>query len=153
HAETVYIRARIEIFAFALLGRHIMRRAHYESRPCKAERLSACCLPQFCNAEIDYFDHFLAEIARLDHYVVRLQIAMNHARVVSGLDGFAYRLEDIEGALSRQHSEFLYLFAQRPSGQQLHCEIGAAVCEHAEIVYGDYIGMMQAGGCTGFPAE
>src|SRR5437763_7479720 len=100
-AERVYVGALVERLARGLFGRDVARRA-----VCDLRRVGRLRADEFDDAEVGYLD----AVAASDHYVRRLQVAVDYAAarravlvaVDEGVrvgDGVENLLEEVEGAL------------------------------------------------------
>ncbi len=136
HPQRKDVRACIRVAPLDLLRRHIRDGAEhrallgqFEALRGSLDGLLAFEVPQFCKPEIEKF-----HAAAGEHDVARLQIAMNHALPVGGVESPG----DVAGERDRpihRNGTALQTFGERLSLEQLHHEKRHAV-DFADVVNG-----------------
>ena len=160
-AEREEVAARVEVFAADLLGRHVGDGAECAAGAGEMSFVrSLCCggigngvgtdgsgAGNFGEAEVENF-----RAATLgDENVCGLDVAVNDASVVSGVEGVGAVDADFEEAFEFQRARGDEVL-QRGAVEEFHCDKGAAVV-FADVVDGADVGMIQRGGGACFTFE
>src|SRR5215831_5740574 len=155
-AQTVNIRTAINLrVAIArqlapLLRRHVVRSAQHLSghgQGCALPDLSTGDFPQFCNAEIQQLDVWLAIRGGLaNHDVFGLQIAMDDTHSMRRVQHAHDWIENGYGLAWSEVSACLQFNVESMSLDIFHDHVDHAVGSSAKIVYRDSVGMSKAPG-------
>ena len=144
HAQRVDVRALVDGVAADLLGRHGVRRAQPGALGGQTGH-GRVGLDQLGDAEVQQtHDRGPRRLAgRMpDRDVAGLQIAVNHARGVSGRQRRADRLQDLHHLDGRQTSSALQQALEGPGRDQLHDDVGSPIGQAARIEDRDDVGVV-----------
>ena len=145
--ERVDVRARVDRFALAVLGRHVARRADDHARSRQSARRRVL---QRRDAEVDDLDDS-RRIA--DDDVVGLQVPMHDAEPVRGVHRVADLRDDPGGLRKRHRTPLVEHRAQAAPVEQLHHEVCAAFGRDAKVVDRDGVGVDETRGRLRFAPE
>ena len=143
-AERVDVAARINRALFALIWRHIARRA--DNDVLAGQRDAAIqVLANLSDAEVNDLDPVRVAVIT-DDDVVGLDVAMNDAHGVRGVERATDLSEDVGGAVERQRSLLPYQLAERDAVDILHDDERRIAFANAIIHHVDGVGMMDTRG-------
>src|ERR1043166_2629655 len=90
HAQRIKARTRIRFFIGPLLWGHVVWRTHQPGRLCLYERAKKLAGFDLCEAKVEYLDRSRhIRLVAADHYIQRLEIAMNDALMMRRADACA----------------------------------------------------------------
>ena len=124
-----------------MFRRNVSRRAEYRKR---AGEL-ACGIEPFCQSEVAH--HRLA--ARIEQNISGFEISVKNSLLVSVIDGSRDRCDQLDGTPWRI-AKALPGIEQTSTGGEFHAEKWKPVFGRADVVNGQDIRMIEAGGCSGF---
>ena len=121
--------------AARLLGRHVVGSSEHGARLGAArEPLLAGGRLDLRDAEVEHLGDLVVVVRRADEEdVLRLQVAVDDARVVRALQGAADVPDDPRRLLQRERAEALDALVERLADEELHDHVGPPVVGHAVI--------------------
>ncbi len=154
----IYLGASVARDFAPLLRRHVIGRAQDLTRDRQGRgpgtgASSAREVTDFCYPQVQKLDCDLPVGGLTYHYVFGLEVAVDHALRVRGVEDARNRLKGLEGVMRRKAPALLELRIERAAFYELHDHVGHTVRRRAKIVDLDGVRMAETARGLSFAAK
>ena len=139
----VEVAADVEHLAAGLLGRHVFGGAKDGAGHRERDRVLGGVRGDLRDAEVDHFDEVgLLRLVR-EHHVLRLEVPVQHARRVRGVEGLEQLHGDACDAVGGHGARLAKLVGEPMAVDELHGDVEGAVGVFAEVVDVDAVLLLE----------
>ncbi len=142
-ADAVEVAAAVHVLAAGLLGAHVAGRADGELGVGGRQVVERGRGQQLGQAEVHHLEQLIGRVRVHDHQVGRLQVAVDDALVVGGLQDFAELIKQPADAGRRQPAVGVQQGVEADALDVLHDDAGALRVVDRGVIEGDGVGVLE----------